>query len=97
MNKEDKEDKEIIKETVIIFSSTWEAIELLPSKEKKYRAIKALIEYGIYGIEPHDEARDVQQIIVQALPVMKKAIGRYNTKKNNGKYGQLRWKTFQSG
>lgn len=78
-----------INDSVVIYSSLWEAIELLPSLKKKYETIKAILDYGIYDIAPNPSCNEVKAIIVQALPNINSAKMKYKKSCDNGKYGSL--------
>lgn len=78
-----------INDSVVIYSSLWEAIELLPSLKKKYETIKAILDYGIYDIAPNPSCNEVKAIIVQALPNINSAKMKYKQSCDNGKYGSL--------
>lgn len=84
---EEEERKIIIRDAVVIYSSLWEAIELLNSEKERYIALKNIIDYGIYGIEPNVKSKRIKGIIIQALPVINKAYSRHVKAVSQGKYG----------
>ena len=77
-----------MKDSTLIYASTWEAIKLLPTTEKRYTAIELLVNYGLFDIKPETDDPEVKMIVIMALPAMNAASLRYEKAVENGSLGK---------
>ena len=68
------------KETMIMYESTYRAIELLLTDDKDWReAVSGLLKYGFYDQMPESTNPLIQSIFIQAIPPMEKSKQKYAT------------------
>lgn len=77
----------IKKNSALIYEGTYQAINYLPDADAQLEAYRGIIEYGLYGTEPHSENPFVNMVYVQAIPYLNKARERYQKSVENGKKG----------
>lgn len=75
------------KNSALIYEGTYQAINYLPDADAQLEAYRGIIEYGLYGTEPHSENPFVNMVYVQAIPYLNKARERYQKSVENGKKG----------
>ena len=78
---------EPINNAVVIYSSVWDAIRLLP-EEKQWEAIRAVIDFGFYEQEPENIDPMVRIILIQAMPNIIAAQKRHMAAVLNGEKGK---------
>jgi hypothetical protein len=77
------------KKTVIVYESFYEVVNKLQSAEDFKTLTNAMIEYGLYGIEPKFEKLELELIWTIYKPNMDANINRYNKAVESGKKGGL--------
>lgn len=75
------------KNSALIYEGTYQAINYIPDADAQLEAYRGIIEYGLYGTEPHSENPFVNMVYVQAIPYLNKARERYQKAVESGKKG----------
>lgn len=75
------------KNSALIYEGTYQAINYIPDEKLQLEAYRGIIEYGLYGTEPHSENPFVNMVYVQAIPYLNKARERYQKAVESGKKG----------
>lgn len=75
------------KNSALIYEGTYQAINYIPDADAQLEAYRGIIEYGLYGTEPHSENPLVNMVYVQAIPYLNKARERYQKAVESGKKG----------
>ena len=79
--------KESERSSAIVYVSTWEAIQCLPSVDQKYKAVEHIMNYSFYGDDSEISDPLVKMIWLQANPNIDAAQQRYDRAVENGKKG----------
>lgn len=77
----------IKKNSALIYEGTYQAINYLPDADAQLEAYRGIIEYGLYGTEPHSDNPIVNTVYAQAIPCLNKARERYQKAVENGRKG----------
>lgn len=75
------------KESMVIYESSYLAINYLPDEKMKWEAIEGLMKYGFYGEVPESDNPLINMVYVQAIPSMRNAKQRYEKAVDDGKKG----------
>lgn len=78
---------EAINNAVVVYSSVWEAIQLMP-EETRWKAIKAILEYGFFEQVPETDDPMVKMVLIQAMPTIVAAQKRHLAAVENGAKGR---------